>query len=98
MGRAFPNPSCSLASGNGAPGQTGPVSSSEAILSSVVLFDDGLGSAQQCDGLLGSGSGVGLVRSSLRPMVNGEPFLTSTHSTKVAEYFRGPTPDSSVVK
>lgn len=47
------------------------------------------------EGWLGSGSGVGQLNSfSVRPMVNGNPQFTSTHSTNVAKLTRGPSPNS----
>ncbi len=82
----------------------------EAMFSSVALLGDGLlvavgsgspsavgsgwGSAQQGNRGLGSGSEVGLVWSSAMSTVSANPQDTSTHSTKVAKFPRGPSPDN----
>jgi len=53
---------------------------------SAAAVGSGFSSVQQDDGWLVSGSGVGLeISSSAGQTVNGDPFFSSTHSTKAAK-------------
>ncbi len=90
-------------SGKGAlaPRQSSAPSLLSAMLSSVAVGSgspsgvrSGLCSLLQGDGGLGSGSGVGLVSSSVMSTVSGELQDTSTHSMKAARLSWGPSLDS----
>ena len=69
------------------------------MIGSVILSGSGSAAAvcsgtcsvQRADSWLVSGSGVGLeISSSAVQMVNGDPFFSSTHSTKAAKSSLGP--------